>query len=92
MKTQTRLIELETNAGKVGLFIRTYSPGDGMTRYRFFDNVNRSYDSGGEIFTALGLKEANTFVTGYVQGYAKGRYDLAQEYEDFQSEEMERMS
>jgi len=50
-----------------GYTVRTYSPGDGMTRYRFFHNApaNQSYfgpDNG--IYTALGMGEAEHFAAG----------------------------
>jgi hypothetical protein len=50
-----------------GYSIWTYSPGDGVTRYRFFKNAppNQSYfgpDDG--IYTALGYKEAEAFARG----------------------------
>lgn len=50
-----------------GYSIETYSPGDGVTRYRFFKNApkNQTYfgpDNG--IYTALGYKEAEAFASG----------------------------
>lgn len=50
-----------------GYTIETYSPGDGVTRYRFFQNAppNQSYfgpDNG--IYTALGYAQAETFAQG----------------------------
>ena len=60
--------QLSTNAARVKLYVRTYSPGDGLTRYRFFKKKGNSYfgpDNG--IYTALGIKEAETFLDGYRQ-------------------------
>lgn len=37
MKKKTRLEELNETAESVGLYVCTYSPGDGVTRYRFFE-------------------------------------------------------
>lgn len=57
-----------------GLHIRTYSPGDGITRYRFFTNPENGYfgpDNG--IYTALGLAEARTFVRAW---QLKTRYTI----------------
>lgn len=49
-----------------GLYFSTWAPGDGATRYRFFDRPGNSYhgpDDG--IFTALGTKEAHAFMSGW---------------------------
>jgi len=49
-----------------GLYISTYSPGDGLTRYRFFTNADDDYfGPGNGIYTALGLAEARTFVRSW---------------------------
>jgi hypothetical protein len=50
-----------------GYSVKTWSPGDGVTRYRFFRNApqGQTYfgpDNG--IFTALGIKEAETYAAG----------------------------
>ncbi|MGI0149762.1 MAG: hypothetical protein ACREDF_09570 [Thermoplasmata archaeon] len=55
---------LEDFARSIGLYLATWAPGDGMKRYRFFTKPS-SYDEGGGIYTALGLKEAWCFVRGY---------------------------
>ena len=63
---RTRKQWLDHDAERLGLFVRTWSPGDGITRYRFFTNAKNSYhgpDNG--IYTALGIKEAETFLAGY---------------------------
>lgn len=95
LKLKTRRAWLFEDAEKYGLYIRTYSPGDGVTRYRFFrrercklcldypgfdgvGNLCKSCDGksllppsndyfgpANGIYTALGLKEAETFVRGY---------------------------
>lgn len=54
-------------AAHVGLFVDTCSPGDGVTRYRFFTEDGNSYHSGPSdgIWTALGPKEARAFLAGY---------------------------
>jgi hypothetical protein len=81
MTKLTRLQNLEEKAEKVGLYVRTYSPGDGMTRYRFFRVSDWAMEAAKElpaghhhsldyfgpitgIYTALGMKEAHTFVNG----------------------------
>jgi hypothetical protein len=58
--------DLEAQARRVGLYMATYSPGDGKTRYRFFTKPGNDYfgpDSG--IYTALGPKNAKIFLDGY---------------------------
>ena len=63
----TRLAPLEDSCERAGLKVDTWSPGDGVTRYRFFaagDPLGSDYFGGRGIFTALGLKEAFAFVNG----------------------------
>jgi hypothetical protein len=63
----TRLAHLEDSCERAGLKVDTWSPGDGVTRYRFFlanDSQGSDYFGGRGIFTALGLKEAFAFVNG----------------------------
>ena len=69
-KKQTRLQELREFARSAGLTVETWSPGDGQTRYRFFKNApkDQTYfgpDNG--VYTALGLKEAWSFLSGAVR-------------------------
>uniref|UniRef100_A0A6H1ZZ97 Uncharacterized protein n=1 Tax=viral metagenome TaxID=1070528 RepID=A0A6H1ZZ97_9ZZZZ len=62
---QTRLEQLQKACGEVGLWVDTYSPGDGITRYRFFKEAGNSYfGPKNGIYTALGFKEARTFARG----------------------------
>ena len=65
-KRLTRAQELEAGLPE-GWIVRTWSPGDGATRYRFFHKApaKQTYfgpDSGA--FTALGISEAETFARG----------------------------
>lgn len=56
---QTQLEKLREAAKTGGLYVATHSPGDGVTRYRFFDRPGNSYfgpDNG--VCTELGLKKA----------------------------------
>jgi len=57
----------------VPLHVGTYSPGDGVTRYRFFSEPSGYFGPKSGIFTALGYKEADAFVMGYCHGYGKGK-------------------
>lgn len=74
--SKTKIDDLNELAAKGDMFVRTYSPSDGITRYRFFhmqdiidsldiDDEHQSYfgpKSG--IYTALGIQEAIAFATG----------------------------
>ena len=63
---------LESKASQVGLHVDTYSPGDNLTRYRFFhiqDDHRPDYFAGDGIYTALGIKEAEVFLSGYILAY-----------------------
>jgi hypothetical protein len=68
MKEITRLDWLREDTKKAGLYLATYSPGDGVTRYRFFNKPGSNYFGPRDgIYTALGIKEAEIFLAGYVQ-------------------------
>lgn len=70
-KKPTRLQELQDYAKSVKLHVATYSPGDGTTRYRFFDKPGPSqtyFGPSSGIHTALGLKDAWNFVYAYGAG------------------------
>lgn len=55
--------------------VDTYSPGDGVTRYRFFDVPNGRYFADRGSFTALGYKEAVTYARGLADGWnARNEY------------------
>ena len=66
--------ELTRLAALAGMYVRTYSPGDGVTRYRFFARAsdgsepNDYFGPANGLHTALGFKEAMT--------YAQGAYDF----------------
>ena len=63
----TRREELVWDAAAIGLLVKTYSPGDGVTRYRFFEHAPLGQDYFGPndgVYTALGLKEARTYLAG----------------------------
>lgn len=65
MKQSTRLQRLREACKPLGLWVDTWSPGDGMTRYRFFEEPGNTYfgpENG--IFTAKGYKEAVAYAKG----------------------------
>lgn len=55
-------------ARSVGLYLRTWNPGD-VTRYRLFNecqwNPDLSFHDGDGIFTAIRLRECYVFLQGY---------------------------
>lgn len=73
IKIKPRREWLAEDAKAAGLYFRTNSPGDGVTRYRFFkaeadgSEPNGYFGPANGIHTALGLKGAETFLAGYVQ-------------------------
>jgi len=50
----------------VGLYFDDWSPGDGVTRYRFFTKPDQDYFAGDGLYTALGWKEACIFADGFL--------------------------
>ena len=62
---EEKMTKLERKAREAGLYVDSYSPGDGVTRYRFFGKP-MDYFAGRGLFTALGKKEAETWLDGYV--------------------------
>lgn len=83
MADRTTRKELFLHANDAGFVIATWAPGDGVTRYRFFDARYgpTDYHAGHHFFTALGVAEAMTFVRGVKVGKqlanvrARGRKD-----------------
>lgn len=72
--TVTKQDALRSECEAAGFTFDTYSPGDGVTRYRFtklgVDGANDYFASFGD-FTALGWKEALAYATGRVHGAAQ---------------------
>ena len=72
---------LHDRAHELGLCIGRWSPGDGVTRYRFFaskDHSHLDYFSGDGMFTALGIKEATIFLRGIARGRVLGLTEAEQ--------------
>jgi len=56
----------------LGLHVTTYSPGDGVTRYRFSrEDLDYFALGGNNSFTALGVKEADAMLDAYLYGIEK---------------------
>ena len=66
---------LSLKTRQAGLDLATWAPGDGATRYRFYDPAQES--TGGyfsvdrPLYTALGMKEAFTWIAGYWSAMAR---------------------
>ena len=80
----SRLDDLKHSASEVGLVVRSWSPGDGVTRYRFIradapENQHDYFGASGsnKLYTALGISEADTWLTGFSQGWFAGRESIA---------------
>jgi len=68
-KISSRRARLERDAREMGLYVGIYSPGDGVTRYRFFKSKKPvSYFQMTGLYTALGLSEAEAWLAGYRRG------------------------
>lgn len=76
MAKKTRMEELEEEARRVGLYVTSYSPGDGVTRYRFTREPADYFAASGanKLYTALGLKEARTFIEGFGSGRSRRKH------------------
>lgn len=64
-KTFIQELNEACQAAEKPFYVNTYSPGDGITRYRFFSNAGNSYfgPENGD-YTALGKKEALSYARG----------------------------
>lgn len=70
-KKKTRLEEMQDYAKSLGITVATWSPGDGVTRYRFFEKAGPGqtyFGPASGMYTALGLKEAWNYLYGYGGG------------------------
>jgi hypothetical protein len=75
----SRLEVLRSECEAAGFTFGTYSPGDGVTRYRFLPLLGKgmsedpirctNYFAANGDFTALGWKEARAYATGRVHGF-----------------------
>lgn len=59
--------DVEAYARQVGLHVATWSPGDDMTRYRFY-NESTDYNAGRELVTVGGRRDALLWLRGYRAG------------------------
>lgn len=63
MSKRVKLRELQVACEKAGFYVDTYSPGDGVTRYRFSSKPAGYFASNGD-YTALGMREAVAYARG----------------------------
>lgn len=76
--------ELFGTAAYYGLSVGMWAPGDGLTRYRFFDRrtvqgggLHANYFEGRELYTAEGIGEAEVYLRGVAAGwYLAGGKDV----------------
>lgn len=57
------LVRLADRARLLGIHVETWTPGDGVTRYRFWATAADA-DVKDPVFTALGRREAHVFMDG----------------------------
>jgi len=70
----TSVKQIANIANAYGLNLYTYSPGDGVTRYRFALQFEQdSYFGGNGIATLLGRKEARLWLLGYADAIDRQR-------------------
>ena len=76
MKAKTWIENAREILAPMGLTVDTWSPGDGETRYRFLP-LGKDYFSDRGIWTVNGKGNADTFLTGLVQGFEIGWKECA---------------
>lgn len=75
-ETMTRLDQFKKDCELAGFYVNTYSPGDGVTRYRFFSKPSDYFGPESGDYTALGFKEADTYAIGRIHGVNKNNPTL----------------
>jgi hypothetical protein len=68
----TKFEEVRAIAATAKLYVDSYSPGDGVTRYRFM-TTDVDYFATNGVFTALGIGDAMTFAVGAMTGYQQAK-------------------
>lgn len=75
LRAGTKKEQLAVLCAEAGIYYRTWSPGDGCTRYRFFRGVeqhNSYFGPEDGIYTALGIRSALDFARTYGSGIRDG--------------------
>lgn len=74
-KKPSRIEELRAYAHQLcDLQVTAYSPGDGVTRYRFSRQAG-DYFEVQAVYTALGFSDAKRWLEAYALGYQQGIVD-----------------
>lgn len=69
IKNKTKMQWLMDYCKRANLYVYTYSPGDGITRYKFSKDADSDYFGCQSYYVVLGFKEAEIFATGFLEGY-----------------------
>jgi len=74
MRRRSRIQMIQYAERECSLVVAMWSPGDGVTRYRFQapGPGAGSYDADHGVYTALGLSEAWAFLRGFRAGFWAG--------------------
>ena len=73
MKGKTRLETINAMLRPYGLRCYTWSPGDGVTRYRFSRELDSDYFACRVVVTVLGAGRADLAASVWMQGWEAGR-------------------
>lgn len=76
----TRKEQLDAFVMRGNFHYATYSPGDGVTRYRF-STLGGDYFAIRNEYTALGIKEALAYAFGRVHGYIQAEDEHAKRHD-----------
>ena len=69
MTTKAKRRQINNVVNDLGIHLGTWSPGDGVTRYRFSASPGDYFSFPLPMYTALGASEALTWCRGLLQGY-----------------------
>lgn len=69
------------------VYVDYYRPGDGVTRYRFFDKP-LDYFAGSGLATVLGAKEAMAWLDGFEAGHING-FEAGKEWQKDHTESIQ---
>lgn len=70
---KSRLETLNEKLRPYGLQCYTWSPGDGVTRYRFSHDLDSCFSSCSEFCTVLGAGQAELVAKAYLRGHEIGQ-------------------
>jgi hypothetical protein len=73
MPSKNRLETINKTLRPYGIQCYTWSPGDGVTRYRFSRDLDSDYHACRTVVTVLGAKGADLVAGVWMQAYEAGR-------------------